>query len=276
MNEKKWALWLDDLRNPYTSEKRSLHPIGKTFVWARDVEQAIYFVKAFGPPDYMALDHDLGLDEENTRIQNSLVYKESGMDFLKWLEEHMDGRRPPDAIVHSDNPEGKKNMEAFIRSWSRSASNEENGNYFTVFSNPGPALSGPPLEMDQDSWFPDSDEINTEYINDRSQKDKSPGELVVEMAKKEIFVPAFAKREMKKDDQELKLEPKTKHRARQAVTQFAAGKKMRARQIRETLGPTGFRDGEVRSAIAWLWDRGYLNVEVDQTITILKQYEPSV
>ena len=118
--EMKWYLWLDDLRNPHSSEKRFLHPLTNSFIWARDIEQAIYFVKTLGIPEYMALDHDLGINEIETREKNSIVYKETGMQFLKWLEENMVGP-PPKWCVHSDNPEGKKNMESFLKSWEKAA-----------------------------------------------------------------------------------------------------------------------------------------------------------
>lgn len=141
----KWALWLDDLRNPHTSPKRNLHPLGLKYIWARDVEQAQYFVVCLGIPEYMALDHDLGVNTEKTIESNIVTYTETGMQFLIWLESFMRTETqgealcsPPKWKIHSDNPEGSKNMESFLRSWARAATlvEHEEDEGLLVFSNP--------------------------------------------------------------------------------------------------------------------------------------------
>lgn len=106
----KWELWLDDVRNPEIFAERLYHREFTCLLWARDTEQACYFVKTFGLPDFMALDHDLGLSYSG-RGQTS-------MKFLRWLSRYSDDC--PEYGIHSDNPEGAKNIESFMRSWKRS------------------------------------------------------------------------------------------------------------------------------------------------------------
>jgi hypothetical protein len=79
-------------------------------LWARDVEQAQYYVLNYGPPRKMYLDHDLGNDE-------------TVMDFLKWLERS--GYDPTFSYcVISDNPDGRRAIVSFIESWKRSVLEE--------------------------------------------------------------------------------------------------------------------------------------------------------
>ena len=83
-------LYLDDIRQSPTG-----------WLWCKSVEDAIASVTLFGVPEEMDLDHDLG--------------KRTGMDFIKWLSEH--SQIVPKWRVHSMNPVGKANMEAFLTSW---------------------------------------------------------------------------------------------------------------------------------------------------------------
>lgn len=121
---KHWNLWIDDIRDPemflrynvrrvdgidyreYMFSEFSVYSnkryIASDFIWAKTAADAIRLVKAFGPPQFMALDHDLG---------DHTVF-----DFLKWLADtHIDV--PPDWHAHSANPEGVKNINAFMKSW---------------------------------------------------------------------------------------------------------------------------------------------------------------
>jgi hypothetical protein len=99
----KYNLWIDDLRNPDWTPHGSSKT---TLLWARDVEQAQYYVLNYGLPLKMYLDHDLGNDE-------------TVMDFLKWLEQS--GRDPTFSYyVISANPDGARAIVSFIESWKRS------------------------------------------------------------------------------------------------------------------------------------------------------------
>lgn len=88
-------LWVDDIRLP---------PDG--WFWAKTSEEAILFIKEHGIPEEMSLDHDLGGDD-------------TVMVFLKWLAGNVEFK-PFRWKVHSQNPIGKKNIEAFLKSWQKS------------------------------------------------------------------------------------------------------------------------------------------------------------
>jgi len=68
----------------------------------RNIDAARFVFMAFhgkGAWDLLLLDHDLG-------------GRETGMDFLKWG--HRFGMLPPEIVLVTDNPVGRKNMEAFL------------------------------------------------------------------------------------------------------------------------------------------------------------------
>lgn len=95
-----WHLFLDDLRMPPED--------GKSWSVARSSSEAIAKTNSYGIPAYMSLDHDLGGDD------TSMVY-------LKWLADHIgDHYEIPKYRIHSANPVGAKNIEAFMDSWKRS------------------------------------------------------------------------------------------------------------------------------------------------------------
>jgi hypothetical protein len=103
-----YNLWIDDMRNPrHTLNKADAVPI----LWARDVEQAQYYIRELGMQGVMYLDHDLG--------ECSTV-----MEFLRWLASEC--YKPEfDYRIISANPDGSKNIESFINSWKRSVSKRE-------------------------------------------------------------------------------------------------------------------------------------------------------
>lgn len=103
-----WILFLDDLRDPSWVGRSSNDP---SVLVARSSEAAKTFVITFGPPKKMYLDYDLGL------ISDGL--EDTTMIFLKWLADFMGYATPPKYSVHSSNPAGTKNIEAFMRSWKK-------------------------------------------------------------------------------------------------------------------------------------------------------------
>lgn len=96
-----WRLFLDDERFP---------PIGwDDHQWklARNVDDAMWYIKNFGMPRDMSLDHDLGYG------------KLTGMDFCKIFVGYImdnDVKLPQDFsyYVHSQNPVGRDNMNAYL------------------------------------------------------------------------------------------------------------------------------------------------------------------
>jgi hypothetical protein len=93
-----YILWIDDIRTPTFPFSTSL------VFWAKDVEQAKFYVACHGFPAFMILDHDLG---ESTVMQ-----------FLEWLK---DLHPVPDRLIAYDvisaNPVGRARISAFMDSW---------------------------------------------------------------------------------------------------------------------------------------------------------------
>lgn len=107
---KKWNLWIDDIRNPKVFDRDNWQEM--EYVWATSVDQAVYFCQLWGPPEFMALDHDLGYDPV------AMVNREVP-EFLRWLQERYPDS-PPRYSIHTANPEGRKSMQAFMNSWKKS------------------------------------------------------------------------------------------------------------------------------------------------------------
>ncbi len=91
-----WKLFLDDER----------YPVDNTWVIARNVDDAIWYVTNYGMPSFISFDHDLG------------PFKQSGMDLAKWLVGYiMDNDVNIDNFefyVHSQNPVGAENIRSLM------------------------------------------------------------------------------------------------------------------------------------------------------------------
>lgn len=98
-----YKLWIDDQISDVETPSRHT-PQG--WEGAASVDDAIAIVEAYGyPPAELDLDHDLGPEE-------------TVMEFLRWLS-----REHPESIprywIHSMNPVGAQNIDAFMKSWRR-------------------------------------------------------------------------------------------------------------------------------------------------------------
>lgn len=103
----RYGLWIDDERNP---DQHDRHPTDTVLLWARDVEQAKFYVRRHGIPETMYLDHDLGQDSNGVAV--------TVMEFLRWLENL--GYDPAfNYRVISQNPDGAKSIVSFLESWRR-------------------------------------------------------------------------------------------------------------------------------------------------------------
>lgn len=90
-------IYLDDTR-----------PCPQGWILVMSAEVAIDMLKQ-GSVDTISLDHDLG---EN---------KKTGYDVLLWIEKEVATMRfvPPKMIIHTQNPVGRKNMEAALKNIQR-------------------------------------------------------------------------------------------------------------------------------------------------------------
>lgn len=111
-----WKLWIDD--QIFDTNTSSRHP-ALGFTGAASSEEAQRLVIRFGIPEFLQLDHDLGLmpDGSEDRVTN----------FLTWLElycyENGLVKTPaqvPGYAIHSANPVGRKNIVSFMESWKKS------------------------------------------------------------------------------------------------------------------------------------------------------------
>jgi hypothetical protein len=95
-----WKLFIDDLRTlDYVTTSHD------GWLVARSSAEAIELVQLHGPPSYISFDHDLGGDD-------------TAMVFMKWLaQNHFDN--VPGYSVHSSNPVGRLNIQAYMDSWKK-------------------------------------------------------------------------------------------------------------------------------------------------------------
>ena len=87
-------LYLDDIRTP------------KTEGWeiVRSYDEFVEWIETNGVPDEVSLDHDLG------------EFKKTGYDCAKYLMNYCyhNGLPSPEVNVHSANPVGRENIEAYV------------------------------------------------------------------------------------------------------------------------------------------------------------------
>jgi hypothetical protein len=101
-------LYLDDVRCP------------KTEGWdiVRTYEEFVDWVTKNGLPEEVSFDHDLAeiSYDSSTYSESFIYYEKTGYDAAKWLGEYcIDKKIPfPKWNVHSANPIGKANIEAYI------------------------------------------------------------------------------------------------------------------------------------------------------------------
>lgn len=111
----KRKLYLDDIRIPQTE--------GWDIV--RNYDDFVSWIKKNGLPEEVSFDHDLGEDVAKTKVEAGLSKRKarkqkketkSGYDAAKWLGEYcIDNGLPiPKWNVHSANPVGKENIEAYL------------------------------------------------------------------------------------------------------------------------------------------------------------------
>jgi hypothetical protein len=98
-----WKLFLDDqINDPDCGEMRRV-PAG--FIGAENVTQAKELIEKNGIPDFIDFDHDLGSDEDATKLINWMI------------ENHRDSI--PEYSIHSANPVGRKRIESLMESWKK-------------------------------------------------------------------------------------------------------------------------------------------------------------
>jgi hypothetical protein len=119
-------LFLDDVRKPYDVFRTTINPVyenDKEWVIVRDYFQFIDFIRKFGLPKLISFDHDLSyehyLPENQVDINYEDVTEKTGYDCAKWLVGFCEVNELglPNFLVHSANPEGKRNIEEYLNSF---------------------------------------------------------------------------------------------------------------------------------------------------------------
>lgn len=106
-----YRLFLDDIREPAEADK--------DMIVVRSFDIAVNYIRLRGCPYFISFDHDLGLQH----YYGDTSDEKTGYDLAKWLV-HTDlfarGRFIPENFtfyVHSQNPVGKKNIEAYLNNY---------------------------------------------------------------------------------------------------------------------------------------------------------------
>ncbi len=125
-------LWLDDCRDPSTSDWLVFSPVPRqdltNVVWVKSYKAFTNWILANGLPDAICFDHDLGRDEQNDKIAGGMSKRQAkqerrgtptGMDCAKWLVEYcLDKKLPlPKYNIQSANPAGKENIDGLLKSF---------------------------------------------------------------------------------------------------------------------------------------------------------------
>jgi len=102
-----YKLFLDDIRFPATSD----------WIIARNMDDAVWYIKNHGVPFFISFDHDLAAD--HYIIGDG---EKTGYTFAKWLTTYVSERNITlpanfDFYVHSMNPVGANNIRNYMTHW---------------------------------------------------------------------------------------------------------------------------------------------------------------
>ena len=123
-----YYLFLDDIRQISDVRKYCVLPNinDKEWIIARNYKEFVDLITLRGLPKFVCYDHDLADCHYGHGLNNDEIpygeYKErTGYDCAKWLVNYCmeRGIKHPHYVVHSMNPVGKQNIEAYINSYNK-------------------------------------------------------------------------------------------------------------------------------------------------------------
>ena len=121
----KYNLFLDDVRVP-TDVTWADVPIDQHYSVVRNYNEFTNLIMLRGLPKFVCYDHDLADSHYRHGLKYDVIpyseYKErTGYDCAKWLVAYCADKniKHPPYVVHSMNPVGKKNIEAYINSYNK-------------------------------------------------------------------------------------------------------------------------------------------------------------
>ena len=128
----KRLLWLDDIRDPFSTEVDwlSCSPIGRNIdvIWVKSYFEFVDWINKNGLPDAVSFDHDLGKFTEIELLNQGVSKKEArkrkgeeknGYDCAKWLVEYCMDKDIDIPIfnTHSSNPSGSENIISLLNNY---------------------------------------------------------------------------------------------------------------------------------------------------------------
>ena len=123
-----YKLFLDDIRKPAGAYPYTHNQIYLDTNWVVVVnyDEFISYITKNGMPYFLSFDHDLadehyGMRDQLDEMEYILYQEKTGYHCAKWLIDYcMDNNiDPPEYLVHSMNPEGKKNIIFLIENYKR-------------------------------------------------------------------------------------------------------------------------------------------------------------
>jgi hypothetical protein len=106
----RYYIFLDDDRFPPNDDK--------LWVIIRKFEDFIWHIERHGLPEFISFDHDIRDFKDGE--------ERTGYTCAKWLVEHMMDNnidKRIDFFVHSQNPEGAKNIKGLLNNWNKRVEN---------------------------------------------------------------------------------------------------------------------------------------------------------
>lgn len=125
-------IYLDDIRDPRQSYDYTKNPIYNNLDWkvVRNYDEFVSAVVAIqlngDSLGTVSFDHDLCVEHMEIPFEiwdsytaDQLGLEMTGLDCAKFLTEHLETHDLPypGLVCHSQNPVGKKNIEAFLMNW---------------------------------------------------------------------------------------------------------------------------------------------------------------
>ncbi len=126
----KRLLWLDDTRNPLEDDWLVFSPIEQPFkvFWLKSYYEFVDWITAYGLPDAICFDHDLG-DNFELREKGQFEHwfnvvenrEYTGKDCANWLVDYcLDNNLDlPKYNIQSANPVGKENIKSLLENFQK-------------------------------------------------------------------------------------------------------------------------------------------------------------
>lgn len=131
MGKPKYNLFLDDIRSPHQCVAYTKKEIYDSLDWQvkRSYEEFVECVTDNGLPEVVSFDHDLADAHYNptTWTEDFVYHEKTGFDCVKWLVDYCinNNLKFPEWHLHTMNPVGRKNMEAYILNYLKQFENEK-------------------------------------------------------------------------------------------------------------------------------------------------------